>query len=418
MNEIQKHPIDKILLLVVLALMTLGIVMVYSASSVIAEQKFGSSAHFLLQQLLRVVIGFVILVFAAKFDYHRYRCKTMLMVLVAFVLLVVVLGVGGIKGTTRWLGIGGFGIQPSEIAKLALIFYVAAYLDKKGERIRDFQNGVMPPLVVAGVMCGMIILQPNFSTASAILMIVLVTMFVAGMKIKHMLGLALAMVPVAAIVVMTSSYRWQRFQTFLNPAADVQGDGYQIRQSLISFGQGGVFGVGVGQGKQKFLFLPEPFTDFIYSIIGEELGLLGAVFVIVLFAVFLLRAVRIARCAPDLYGFYLSVGIIASIALYALINAGVATGLLPTTGLPMPFISYGGTSLLFTCFAVGVLLNISSQTVDKELAWRPSTPTESDATFTDHLHVDEEAPAAPAPTQTVKKPKRPKRPSLVGLDLS
>ncbi len=408
-----KHTIDKPLLLVVLALMTLGVVMVYSASSVIAEQKFGSSSHFLMQQLLRVVLGFLILVFAAKFDYHRYRSKTMLMMLIAFVLLVVVLGVGGIKGTARWLGLGGFGIQPSEIAKLALIFYVAAYLDKKGERIRDFQNGVLPPLIIAGVFCGMIILQPNFSTASAIMAIVLVMMFVGGVKLKHVFGLSLAVVPVAAVMVLTSPYRMARLKTFLNPAADVQGSGYQIRQSLISFGNGGIFGVGVGQGKQKLLFLPEPFTDFIYSIVGEELGFIGAVFVLVLFVIFMMRAIKIARTAPDLYGFYLAVGIIASIVLYALVNAGVATGMMPTTGLPMPFISYGGTSLLFTCFTVGVLLNISTQTVAKDVALQSGAESGSADAFSENFDIEG---SAESPTPPNKKTK--KRPSIVGVDLS
>jgi cell division protein FtsW len=412
--ETTKHSIDKVLLLVVLALMTFGIVMVYSASSVIAEQKFGSSTHFLMQQLLRVVLGFVILVFAAKFDYHRYRGKTMLMMLAAFVLLVVVLGVGGIKGTTRWLGVGGFGIQPSEIAKLALIFYVAAYLDKKGERIRDFQNGVLPPLIIAGVFCAMIVLQPNFSTASAVMSIVLIMMFIGGMKLKHLFGLAASVVPIAAVVVLTSPYRMERLKTFLDPTADVQGSGYQIRQSLISFGNGGLFGVGVGQGKQKLLFLPEPFTDFIYSIVGEELGFIGAVFVIALFVIFLMRAIKIARTAPDLYGFYLAVGIIASIVLYALVNAGVATGLLPTTGLPMPFISYGGTSLLFTCFAVGVLLNISTQTVPKEDALKPGAPQDTPDMFAENFDVEVPMNAGPSP----KTGKNPKRPSIVGVDLS
>jgi cell division protein FtsW len=412
--ETTKHSIDKVLLLVVLALMTFGIVMVYSASSVIAEQKFGSSTHFLMQQLLRVVLGFVILVFAAKFDYHRYRGKTMLMMLAAFVLLVVVLGVGGIKGTTRWLGVGGFGIQPSEIAKLALIFYVAAYLDKKGERIRDFQNGVLPPLIIAGVFCAMIVLQPNFSTASAVMSIVLIMMFIGGMKLKHLFGLAASVVPIAAVVVLTSPYRMERLKTFLDPTADVQGSGYQIRQSLISFGNGGLFGVGVGQGKQKLLFLPEPFTDFIYSIVGEELGFIGAVFVIALFVIFLMRAIKIARTAPDLYGFYLAVGIIASIVLYALVNAGVATGLLPTTGLPMPFISYGGTSLLFTCFAVGVLLNISTQTVPKEDALKPGAPPDTPDMFAENFDVEVPMNAGPSP----KTGKNPKRPSIVGVDLS
>ncbi|NUM80695.1 putative lipid II flippase FtsW [bacterium] len=411
-----KHSIDKALLLVVLALMTLGIVMIYSASNVIAAQKFGSSMHFLKQQIIRVVLGFGILVFAAKFDYHRYRSKTMMMMLVAFILCLIVLGLGSLKGSARWLQIGGFGIQPSEIAKLALIFYIAAYLDGKGERIKDFQHGLLPPLIMAAVFCGMIVLQPNFSTASTLMMIVLILLFIGGMRIKHLFGLAAAVIPIGLIIVMMSPYRLERLKTFLNPSSDIQGSGYQIKQSLISFGNGGLTGVGVGQGKQKLLFLPEPFTDFIYSIVGEELGFIGAVFVLILFVVFLFRAIKIARTAPDLYGFYIATGIVVSIVLYALINAGVAVGILPTTGLPMPFISYGGTSLLFTCFTIGVLLNISSQTVPKEQALKKTSAGAEHNNFTDNFNIDDDEPVATGESQPVSKPV--KRPSIVGLDLS
>lgn len=426
MNEtpVQKHAIDKPLLLVVLTLLTLGIVMVYSASNVIALDKFGSSAHFLKQQFIRVIIGFAILVFATKYDYHKYRSKTMLLVLISFILLVVVLGLGQIKGAARWLQLGGFGIQPSEIAKLAIIFYLAAYLDRKGERIKDFQNGLLPPLVMAGVFCFMIMLQPNFSTAAVLMMIVLAVLFIGGMRLQHLGMMALAVIPTAIAVVMLSPYRRARFMTFLDPSADAQGSGYQIKQSLISFANGGLTGSGIGQGKQKFLFLPEPFTDFIYSIIGEELGFIGAVFVLILFVIFLFRAMKIARTAPDLYGFYVGAGITISIVAYALINAGVATGLFPTTGLPMPFISYGGSSLLFTCFTVGVLLNISTQTVPKEEAMKRTSKEKTSNNFTMNFNVDDTTQTGiiPAASQELKKDVQDKknvtRPSIVGIDLS
>lgn len=426
MNETpdQKHAIDKPLLLVVLTLLTLGIVMVYSASNVIALDKFGSSAHFLKQQFIRVIIGFAILVFATKYDYHKYRSKTMLLVLISFILLVVVLGLGQIKGAARWLQLGGFGIQPSEIAKLAIIFYLAAYLDGKGERIKDFQNGLLPPLIMAGAFCFMIMLQPNFSTAAILMMIVLAVLFIGGMRLQHLGMMALAVIPTAIAVVMLSPYRRARLMTFLDPSADAQGSGYQIKQSLISFANGGLTGSGIGQGKQKFLFLPEPFTDFIYSIIGEELGFIGAVFVLILFVIFLFRAMKIARMAPDLYGFYIGAGITISIVGYALINAGVATGLFPTTGLPMPFISYGGSSLLFTCFTVGVLLNISTQTVPKEQAMQRTSKEKTSNNFTMNFNVDDTTQESIGPVikQEQKKDvpdKKPTtRPSIVGIDLS
>jgi len=412
---IPKRSIDKPMLLIVLALMTIGVVMVYSASNVIAEQKFGSSMYFLKNQVIRVLLGFIILVFAAKFDYHRYRPKTMMTMLAAFILLVVVLGLGHLKGAARWLQIGGFGIQPSEIAKLALILYIAAYLDRKNERIRDFQNGALPALIMAGIFCFMIVLQPNFSTACVIMMIVLGMMITGGMRFKHVLGLTAAAAPIGALLILTSSYRLARFKSFLGMTSDAQGDNYQITQSLISFANGGMTGVGVGQGKQKLLFLPEPFTDFIYSIIGEELGFIGAALVLIMFVIFLARAVKIARTAPDLYGFYIAVGVTLSIALYALVNAGVAVGLFPTTGLPMPFISYGGSSLLFTCFSIGVLLNISSQTVGPDQALKKSEFHEMSDNFTDTFDVDGIAPKESRETVT---PKRVMRPSIVGIDLS
>jgi cell division protein FtsW len=236
--------------------------------------------------------------------------------------------------------------------------------------------------------------------------------------------MALVAIPAAIAVVLVSPYRRARLMTFLDPSADSQGSGYQIKQSLISFANGGLTGSGIGQGKQKFLFLPEPFTDFIYSIIGEELGFIGAVFVLILFVIFLFRAMKIARTAPDMYGFYIGMGITISIVGYALINAGVATGLFPTTGLPMPFISYGGSSLLFTCFTVGVLLNISSQTVPKEDAMKRTTKEKISEQFTKNFDLDDTTQETLLPKDAVvekkvtdiKKPAT--RPSIVGMDLS
>ncbi len=419
MNGTQKHSIDKPLLLVVLALMTVGIVMVYSASNVIADEKFGSSMHFLKQQFIRVLMGFAVLVFAAKFDYHKYRSKTMMLIFVSFILLVIVLGLGHLKGAARWLQLGGFGIQPSEIAKLALIFYIAAYLDGKGERIRDFQNGLLPPFIITGIFCMMIMLQPNFSTASVLMLMVLAMLFIGGMRLKHLGALIAFVAPVMILTVVLSPYRLARWMTFVNGSADAQGSGYQIKQSLISFANGGLAGVGVGQGKQKFLFLPEPFTDFIYSIIGEELGFIGSVFVLILFTIFLFRAIKICRRAPDMYGFYVAVGITLSVVMYALINAGVATGIFPTTGLPMPFISYGGSSLIFTCFAVGILLNISFQTVSTEKALQPTPREFLSKPFADHFDVNVNAiPGAADAERRAQVKKAVTRPSIVGMDLS
>jgi cell division protein FtsW len=410
-------------MLVVLILMTLGIVMIFSASQVIAERKHDSTFYFLFQQLIRVGLGLVILVFAAKYDYHNYINKAMLILLITAVLLIVVLGIGKIKGAARWLSVGGMGIQPSEIAKLGIIFYLSTYLSRKGDRIKDLQNGLMPPLIMTGAFSFLIILQPNFSTAMILMGMAVILLFIGGMRMRHLALLVSAVIPIGLILAIASPYRMARLMTYMNPEQDMQGMGYQIKQSLISFGNGGLFGVGIGSGKQKLLFLPEPFTDFIYSIIGEEFGLLGTLAILVLFGVFLFRAVKIARHAPDMYGFYLAAGITVSVVLYALINAAVTVGLIPTTGLPMPFISYGGSSMLFTCFAVGILLNISSQTVPKELAMQSiHEQTDTAASFSERMNVfqdDEPVPEKPVKKKPATKPKIGGDGSnLVGMDFS
>lgn len=422
-----RHAMDKTLMLVVLILMTLGIVMIFSASQVIAERRHDSTFYFLFQQLIRVGIGLAVLVFAAKYDYHNYMNKAMLILLVTAVLLIVVLGIGKVKGAARWLSIGGLGIQPSEFAKLGILFYLSVYLSRKGDRIKDFQHGLMPPLVVTGIFSFLIILQPNFSTAMILMGMAVIILFIGGMRMRHLLILFASLIPVGLILAVVSPYRMARLMTYMNPEQDMQGMGYQIKQSLISFGNGGIFGVGVGSGKQKLLFLPEPFTDFIYSIIGEEFGLLGALAVLVLFGIFLYRAVKIARHSPDMYGFYLATGITLSIALYAVVNAAVTVGIIPTTGLPMPFISYGGTSMIFTCFAVGVLLNISSQTVPKEQAMQSVHEiSEKAASFSEELNVfgdDRPEPVQKPPSPAKKKPAAKKAiggdgSNLVGMDFS
>ena len=413
-----KHQMDKSLLLVVLILMTLGLVMIFSASQVIAERNHHSTFHFLFQQLIRVGLGLAILVFAAKYDYHNYINKAMLILLITAVLLIIVLGLGKIKGAARWLSVGGLGIQPSEIAKLGIIFYLSTYLSHKGDRIKDLQNGLLPPLIMTGVFSFLIILQPNFSTAMILMMMAVILLFIGGMRMRHLMLMIGALVPVGILLAIISPYRMARVMTFMNPEQDVQGMGYQIKQSLISFGNGGLFGVGVGSGKQKMLFLPEPFTDFIYSIIGEEFGLLGTLAILVLFGVFLFRAVKIARHAPDMYGFYLACGLTISVVLYAVINAAVTVGLMPTTGLPMPFISYGGSSLLFTCFAIGILLNISTQTVPKEQAMQNlHEQTDPVASFSEQLnvfHPEDELKQKKEPLPVRKKTQA--KPSSIGGD--
>lgn len=359
-----KQSIDKYFLITVILLLSFGVVMVYTASAALSFEKFGDHHYFLRQHLLKVFGGFLLLIAGMKIDYHWYRNKAPILIAVSFALLIFLLISGEvqkIKGANRWIGIAGFGFQPSVLAKLALIIYTARYLDKKADRIKDFANGLLPVLIVLAIFCLLITLQPNFSTALVITIIVFTMLFVGGISMKHIGFLGLINLPIILSLIVFSPYRMGRILSHLGLSNDIQGLDYQINQSLISFGSGGLFGVGLGESKQKLFFLPEPFTDFIYSIIGEEFGFIGTALVLAAFLFMLFRGIRIIKNSPDRYGFYLSTGLLFSIILYAIINAGVAVGLFPTTGLPMPFISYGGSSIFYCCFAAGVLLNISSQ---------------------------------------------------------
>jgi cell division protein FtsW len=326
--------------------------------------KSGSSEKLLGSHALKVLLGFAMIFVFMQIDYRKYKKLTKPVLIGAVLLLLVTLALGGeVKGATRWLRFGGFGLQPSEFAKYALIFHLCVLLAEKRDRIRDFKTGFVPMVIWIGGVSLLVLLQPNFSNGAMIFVISLILLFIGRAKLSH-IGLTLvALVPPLLIYMMSAEYRMKRILSFFGGSPENGGQAnYQLWQGIIGFGNGGVFGLGPGQSRQRELFLPESYGDFVFSIIGEEYGLIGTICILTLFLIILLRGMKIAKNAHDDFGRYLAVGITVSITLYALINAGVTLGILPTTGLPMPFVSYGGSAMLFSSVAVGVLLNISAQT--------------------------------------------------------
>jgi cell division protein FtsW len=352
---------DSILTGVVIALVAFGVVMVYSSSAVFAYEKWGNGQYYLWRQTVYATAGLLSLLALAHIDYHRIRALTYPLLLVAVVLLFVTctrLGHAA-GGAARWIRIGPIHLQPSELAKLVLIIWLAYSLSKKAETIRSFSIGFLPHLLMAVFLMALCLKQPDFGSAVMIGVLTFVMLFAGGAKLAYILAAITAAVPVAFVLVMISPNRLSRFTAFWEPFKNRYGVGYQVAESLLSFGAGGMTGVGLGDSRQKLFFLPEAHTDFISAIIGEELGWFGIVFLVLGFVLIIWRGVRAAFRAPDDYGLYLAVGISMFIGIQAFTNLAVAEGILPTKGLVLPFVSYGGSSLLVNCAAVGVLLNIS-----------------------------------------------------------
>jgi len=359
---------------VVLALVLLGVVMVYSASAIIAADRFGDPFFFLKKQLFWALLGGGLLWAALRLDYRRLErlVVPLLVVSIALLVLVLVPPFGqAINGTRRWFRIGPLSFQPVELAKFALVLYLASFLTRRGEAIRSFWQGLFPILLVAGTMALLTFVQPDLGNSLALVVLTLVLAYLAGARVKHMAWVAAAALPLVALAVALKPYRWRRMVTFVNPWDDPQGSGFQIIQSFLALGSGGLTGRGLGGSKQKLFYLPEPYTDFIFAIVGEELGLLGALGVIALFAVLIWRGLRVGLRAPDPFGSYLALGLTVMLATQTLVNLGVVMGALPTKGLPLPFVSFGGSALLMTMFSAGVLLNIS-QHATGGAAWEES----------------------------------------------
>jgi cell division protein FtsW len=361
----QRNHIDLPTLVAVLALMLMSLGIVYSASSSYAQLRFNQSEHMLEKHALMVLLGIIFLFVGTRIDYHKIQKFTKPAVVVALALLSITFVLGGeAKGATRWLRFGGLSFQPSEFAKYALLFHLCTMIALKGDHITDFRKGLLPMLFWMGGITGLVMLQPNFSMGSMIFVLSLILLFIARAKMSQM-GLVIAvLIPVLLVFMLAKPYRRERIMNYLGMGKDTVKvePNYQVKQGIIAFGNGGMFGVGPGESKQRDLFLPESYGDFVFSIVGEEYGFIGAIGCLALFLLVMVRGFKIAKFARDPFGKYLAIAITSAITVYALINAGVTLGILPTTGLPMPFVSYGGSSMVFSACAAGVLLNISSHT--------------------------------------------------------
>jgi cell division protein FtsW len=357
---------DPFLLLSTLALVGFGIVMVYSASFPVGTERMGDPYHFLKKQAIAAGLGIGLLVLGARMNYRYWQPLALPLLMVSIVLLFLVFVPGvrqQIGGAYRWLKIYGFSFQPSELAKLALVIYLARSLTKKEGRMERFTVGFLPFVVILAILFPLVLKQPDFGTGVLFVALVFLMLFVAGTPFRFLGGALLAALPFLAYLAVKANYRWERIVTFLDPWKDSGGAGFQIIQSFLGFGAGKVFGVGLAEGKQKLFYLPEIHTDFIFAVIGEELGLVGVSVIIALFLVLVIRGFQSCFRAPDRFGTFLALGITVLIAIQTLLNMGVVMGLLPTKGSTLPFISYGGTSLMMNLMAVGILLNVHSQGV-------------------------------------------------------
>ncbi|MDJ0829382.1 MAG: putative lipid II flippase FtsW [Desulfobacterales bacterium] len=348
----------------VFLLVGIGIVMVYSASSTLALQRFGSDYFFLKKQIMFAAAGLVVLMICRHLPYHWYRNIAYPLVFTAIALLIILLTTGygySAGGSTRWLRIKSFNFQPSEVARFALIIYLAYSMSKKHEKIKEFSIGFLPHVLVFTVLAVLIFLQPDFGSVVILGTITWVMMFIGGVRMMHLMTGLLVFVPSILVMLYAAPYRIRRLLSFMDPWQYPSDEGYQIIHSLMAFGTGGIWGTGIGKGYQKLFYLPEPHTDFIFSVIGEELGLIGVLAILLLYLIILWRGVIIARNTDDLFGQYMAVGLVTALGLQVCINMGVTLGLLPTKGLTLPFLSYGGTSLLLNMAAIGILMNIGAK---------------------------------------------------------
>ncbi|MEJ2655655.1 MAG: putative lipid II flippase FtsW [Desulfobacterales bacterium] len=354
---------DITLLFPVLFLVGVGIVMVYSASSALALKKFGTSYYFLKKQSIFALLGIVVLVISCHVPYRMFRSLTYPLLILAFVFLVVILFSGfgySAGGAKRWFHISGFTFQPSEFARFALVIYLAYSMNQKMDRIKEFSVGFLPHVLVLCLFTALIMLEPDFGSVVIFGAITWIMLFVGGVRISYLLGSMVMVIPAVYYMMASADYRIERIMSFMNPWQFSGDKGYQVVHSLLAFGTGGIWGAGIGKGYQKLFYLPEPHTDFIFSVIGEELGLIGVLIILGLYTVILWRGISIARNSKDAFGSFVAVGLTTAMGLQICVNMGVALGLLPTKGLTLPFLSYGGTSLLMNMASIGVLMNIGA----------------------------------------------------------
>jgi cell division protein FtsW len=372
---------DKLLFSATLLLVCVSVVMVYSASAVIAMDRYQQPTMFLFKQATWAILGFALMPLMMRIDYRRYREPIVIWTalgVVGFALIVVLFG-PKINGARRWFGVAGIGVQPSELAKLAIILFVAAVLERRMDRIDEVTYSLLPIGLVVGSVVTLILLQPDLGTALSIVLICAAMVFAAGINYRYIFGLMLVALPAAYVVLMSADYRRRRIAVFLDPWQDPLRDGFQVIQSLIAVGTGGVFGKGLMAGVQKLFYLPYPETDFIYAVIGEELGLIGTTVVLACFCVIAWRGLRTAVRAPDRFGSFLALGLTAMVTIQAFFNISVVLGLLPTKGIPLPFVSFGGSSLLISMLAMGILLNVSQHASTTHVVTTAFEPGMADA---------------------------------------
>jgi cell division protein FtsW len=352
---------DKVLFITVLLLVCTSIVMVYSASAVIAQKEENDSYHYVTRQAMFAVVGIAALAVAMRVDYRAYRNEKFIYGVLGGVgvMLVAVLFARPINGAQRWLSLGGLSLQPSEFAKIACVLLTALVLERRMHRINEPRYALLPIALIVGGIVTLIVKQPDLGTAAALMLIVAVMIFGAGLSYRYLVGAVVVALPLLYILMMSAEYRARRIMAFLDPEADLRGVGYQAYQSILAVGSGGIFGRGLNEGLQKMFYLPEPHNDFLFAVIGEELGLIGASCVLVCFAVIAWRGLRIALRSEDAFGAFVALGLTAMICAQALFNMSVVLSLLPTKGIPLPLLSAGGSSLLVSLIGVGVLLNIS-----------------------------------------------------------
>jgi cell division protein FtsW len=364
MKELEKY--DLIILLMAVALTCFGIVMVYSTSSIMATKKFHDGFYFLKHQGLFAIGGMFAMFCAMRFDYQGLRrfAVPLFMGCIVLLLLVFIPGIGvKAKGAARWIRLPGFNLQPSEFAKIALIIYMAYSLDKKQDqgKMKMFLSGFLPYMVILAVMLGILLKQHDLGSALTMFFVAFMMLFIAGAQLRYILGFGILLIPFAWYFIVSEPYRWERIKAYLDPWQDPSGTGFQIIQSWIAVGTGGIFGQGLGESKQKLFYLPEAHTDFILAVTGEELGFVGIAIIASMFLLLVLRSIRVALYAEDSFGRFLAYGIAVLLGTEAFFNMAVVTGMVPTKGLALPFISYGGSSLIMTLFATGILLNVSSR---------------------------------------------------------
>lgn len=360
---------DFLLVILTVGLVIFGVIMVFSASYYQSINESGTPYSYLIKDIMWAVLGAGLMIFTAIFDYKKYKKLALPALIISFILLVLLMipGVGhSSNGATRWLGVGTFTIMPGEIAKIALIIFVAWYLSERPQRIKSFTRGIIPLFGICGVYGGLILLQPNMSTAITVVAIVILMMFVAGMSWLYCGGLVgVGALGIVAILITNPDSHWaKRITSFTDPFADPLGDGFQVVQSLMALGSGGLFGVGLGKSIQKNLYLPEPQNDFILAIIGEELGFIGIILLLIAYAVLIWRGIHIAVNAPDQFGTLLASGITIMVAIQVVLNIAVVTSSMPPTGITLPLVSYGGNALMLFMGSMGILLNISRHTAE------------------------------------------------------